>query len=338
MTPFKSRVPQADKNSKQNVTLLGCGRWGSCIAWYLDSMGFNVTVWGRNNDPIVDNLFAKRENEYVKFPDSITLTHDLTEAVTKSEIIIISIGAQQVRNLLQSVKQVPGYKNHTYVLCMKGIEESTGKRLSQVLREVAKIPSKNIAAWVGPGHIQEFTKGVPSLMVIDSTNKKLSSHLVDIFSSSLIKFYQGNDMIGTEIGAAAKNVMGIAAGLCDGSGHEVLKGPLMARGAYEVGRLIKAEGGKLISAFGLCHLGDYEATLFSKHSHNRGFGEKFIQGQKFDKLAEGAMTSGAMLKMAKKHHMELPVTQAVYDIVHKGKDPQQVLDDLLSRSNKKEFH
>ena len=337
MKLFRSRTPIEQKHSKENITLLGCGRWGSCIAWYLDSMGYSVASWGRENDPIVDELFKNHKNEYVTYPDSIELTHDLTHALNRANIIIISIGAQQVRNLMQNVKKVDGYKTKTYILCMKGIEESTGKRLSQVLTENG-VPKKNIAAWVGPGHIQEFTKGVPSLMVIDSTNKKLSAKLVHMFSSSLIRFYQGNDMIGTEIGAAAKNVMGVAAGLLDGSDHEVLKGPLMARGAYEVGKLIKAEGGKLISAFGLCHLGDYEATLFSKHSHNRGFGEKFIQGEKFKKLAEGAYTCGAMLKMAEKHHLNLPITKAVYDVVHEHKDPQKVLDELLTRSNIKEFN
>jgi len=337
MKIFNSRTPIEEKHSKQNITLLGCGRWGSCIAWYLDSMGYSVASWGRENDPIVDDLFKDRKNEYVTYPDSIELTHDLEHAINRADIIIISIGAQQVRNLMQNVKKVEGYKTKTYVLCMKGIEESTGLRLSQVLHEHG-IPKKNIAAWVGPGHIQEFTKGVPSLMVIDSTNKKLSEKLVKMFSSSLIKFYQGNDMIGTEIGAAAKNVMGVAAGLLDGSDHEVLKGPLMARGAYEVGKLIKAEGGKLISAFGLCHLGDYEATLFSKHSHNRGFGEKFIQGEKFEKLAEGVYTCGAMLKMAEKHHIYMPITKAVYDVVQKKENPQKVLDELLTRSNIKEFN
>lgn len=334
---FTSRIPNAKKNSKQSITVLGCGRWGSFLAWYLDSMGYEVTVWGREHDNLVNSLFTTRQNEYVKFPDSITLTHNLEEAVNKSEIIVISISAQAVRNLMQSVSKLAGYKTKMYCLNMKGIEESTGKRLSQVLNEFG-VPKKQIAAWVGPGHIQEFTKGVPSLMVIDSTNKNLSSHLISLFSSPLIKMYQGTDMIGTEIGAAAKNVMGIAAGLLDGSNHTVLKGALMARGAYEVGRLIEAEGGKLISAFGLCHLGDYEATLFSVHSHNRAFGEQFIQGKKFEKLAEGAATSAAMLKMAKKHGIKMPITQAVYDIINNKETPEKVLDRLLTPTNNKEFN
>lgn len=337
MKKFDSRIPQEKPQSKENITILGCGRWGSFIAWYLNSMGYKVTVWGREKDNMVNSLFETRKNEYVTFPESIELTHNLSDAIEKSKIIVIAIGAQQVRNLMQSVSKVPSYKNKIFCLNMKGIEESTGKRLSQVMQEF-KVNKKNIAVWVGPGHIQEFTKGVPSLMVIDSYNPELSAELINKFHSTLIKFYQGQDIIGTEIGAAAKNVMGIAAGMLDGTNQKVLKGPLMARGAYEVGRLIKAEGGKLISAFGLCHLGDYEATLFSEHSHNRKFGEMFMQHQNFTKLAEGASTSVALLKMAKRHKLKMPITQAVHDIIHKGEDPQKVLNKLLMPNNLKEFH
>ena len=114
------------------------------------------------------------------------------------------------------------------------------------------------------------------------------------FSSDLIRLYKGHDLVGTELGAAAKNVIGIAAGMLDGRGLSSMKGALMARGAREVARLIHAMGGSELSAYGLCHLGDYEATLFSVHSHNRRFGESFIRGQAFHELAEGVPT-------AKKH-------------------------------------
>ena len=124
------------------------------------------------------------------------------------------------------------------------------------------ISKDKIAVWVGPGHIQAFLKGLPNCMVIDSENKELVRSLCDGFRSKLIRFYYGDDLIGNEIGAAAKNVMGIAAGMLDGGGYSTLKGPLMSRGAREVSRLIKAMGGNELSAYGLCHLGDYETTLF----------------------------------------------------------------------------
>lgn len=320
-----------------NITLLGCGRWGSFIAWYMDQIKHNnVIVWGRENDPLLDNLIATRKNEYVEFPDSITFTHDLEKAINNSDIIIISISAQAVRDLMSNVINIPNYKNKTFVLCMKGIEDSTGKRLSQILIEFGVNPN-NIAVWVGPGHIQEFVRNVPNCMIIDSYNPELTKYLVSNFSSHLIRFYIGNDIIGTEIGAAAKNVMGIGAGILDGLGYSVLKGALMARGAREVSRFIKAMGGNELSAYGLCHLGDYEATLFSQFSNNRRFGEMFIKGEPFSKLAEGVATASAMLKLASQHNIDLPITKAVYDIIQRKSTPQEILKQLFARENKKEF-
>ncbi len=320
-----------------NITLLGCGRWGSFIAWYMDSIKHNnVMVWGRENDPLLDNLIRTRKNEYVEFPTSIELTHDLSKALNHSDIIIISISAQGVRDLMSKVNQIPNYKNKTFVLCMKGIEDSTGKRLSEVLIE-SGIDKDKIAVWVGPGHIQEFTRKVPNCMIIDSYNPQLTEYLVHNFSSTLIRFYIGNDIIGSEIGAGAKNVMGVGAGMLDGLGYSVLKGALMARGAYEVSRLIKAKGGNPMSAYGLCHLGDYEATLFSPHSNNRRFGEMFVKGEPFSKLAEGVATASAMLKMGKELNVELPITQAIYNIINRNADPENILTQLFARDNKKEF-
>ena len=317
-------------------TLLGCGRWGSFIAWYLDKNGNEVTVWGRKGFPEIENLIKTRKNEYVTLPESITLTTNLESAINASEYIIISISSQALRDLMQNVKQIKNFETKKYILCMKGIEEKTGKRLSTIVNEEG-VDKNNIAVWVGPGHIQSFVNGIPSVMIIDSYNKELSLFLVNYLRSNLIKFYQGQDIIGSEIGAASKNVMGIAAGLLDGMGYSSLKGSLMARGAREISRLIKACGGNELSAYGLCHLGDYEATLFSKYSHNRMWGEAFAKGEKFDKLAEGVATSSALLNLASQVNVELPITQAVYDVIHENITKEDAIEVLLARENVKEF-
>lgn len=319
-----------------NFTLLGCGRWGSFIAWYLNKMGNNVTVWGRENDPITTSLFETRKNEYVEFPKEIELTTNLEYALSKSEYIVISISAQAVRNLMENVSKVDGFKKKKYILCMKGIEDKTGARLSTILIEFG-VPKENIAVWVGPGHIQAFVAGIPSVMLIDAYNPDLSEFLVKTLRSDLIRFYQGQDIIGSEIGAAAKNVMGIAAGLLDGYNYSTLKGGLMARGAREISRLIKACGGNEFSAYGLCHLGDYEATLFSKFSHNRMWGESFAKGEKFDKLAEGVATSSALLCIAKQVNVDLPITKAVYDVIHENITKDEAIKILFARDNIREF-
>ena len=317
------------------ISVLGCGRWGSFIGWYLANHGNAVFQWGMEGDYTYEVLKNTGKNEYVSLDPKITLTSDLKAAVDHAELIVISISSQALRSFMKRVTEYDVSKK-TFVLCMKGIEIETGKRLSEVMIESGISPEK-IAVWVGPGHIQAFTKGQPNCMVIDSYNKDLVRFLADYFRSDLIRFYYGDDIIGSEIGAAAKNVMGIAAGMLDGGGYPTLKGPLMARGAREVARLIKALGGNEFSAYGLCHLGDYETTLFSEYSNNRRFGEMYVKGAKFEKLAEGVSTAKAMKFLGEKYGVDLPITNAVYKIVYEKQDPMDVLLSLFTRSTRKEF-
>ena len=317
------------------ISVLGCGRWGSFIGWYLVNNGHKVIQWGTAGNYSFDVLKNTGKNEYVQLDERIDLTSDLKYAVEQSDIIVISISSQALRNFMQRVVKFD-VKDKKFILCMKGIEIETGKRLSEVMIE-SGISADNVAVWVGPGHIQAFTKGYPNCMVIDSSNKELVKFLADNLRGELIRFYYGDDLIGSEIGAAAKNVMGIAAGMLDGGGYTTLKGPLMARGAREVARLIKAMGGNELSAYGLCHLGDYETTLFSEYSNNRNFGEQYVKGEQFKKLAEGVSTAKAMRSLGIKYNVDLPITNAVYSILYDKNDPMKELLKLFSRSTRKEF-
>ena len=325
------------------ISVLGCGRWGSFIAWYLCNQGFDVCSWGPEDDYSYKVLKETGKNEYVELDSRILLTCDLQEAVTRADIIIISISSQGLRGFMQRILAYD-VTGKDFVLCMKGIEVSTGCRLSEVLTQ-SGVDKNHVAVWVGPGHIQAFTQGIPNCMVIDSENVELKTRLADAFKSNLIRFYYGSDLIGTEIGAAAKNVMGILAGVLDGCGFSSLKGSLMSRGAREVARLIRAMGGNELSAYGLAHLGDYEATLFSEYSHNRGYGELLIKGEKFQKLAEGVPTAAAMKKLGEKYGVDLPLTEAVYEICYgenENETPKQtcerILSKLFSRDTKSEFY
>lgn len=327
------------------ISVLGCGRWGSFIAWYQATVLKNdVILYGEEGRTSYEVLKTEKKNEYVSLDNSITLVSDLEYALTQSDYIIISISSQSLRSFMQKVIKYP-VQNKIFILCMKGIEESTGKRLSQVVSECGISP-QNIAVWVGPGHIQSFVAGVPNCMIIDSENQSLKRELARLFSTNLIRFYYGDDLIGTEVGAAAKNVLGIAAGLLDGTGYTTLKGPLMARGAFEVSRLIKAMGGNAMSAYGLAHLGDYETTLFSPYSHNRAYGEELAKGKKFDKLAEGVMTSKAMVFLGEKLGVELPITKTVYEICfnlygfnHDGTiNKEEIISRLYDREIKTQFY
>ena len=317
-----------------NITVIGCGRWGSLITWYLDRTGHHVTLYGRSGSARMQRFLETRSNDLLTLPESITLSTDLA-CVKDAEVIIISIGSQSLRGLMEELRAMTP-RDKIFTLCMKGLEIGTGERLSQVAREYLD-DSNAIAVWLGPGHVQEFYRGVPNCMVIDSEDQQVKQRLVKEFSSDLIRFYYGNDLLGNEVGAAAKNVVGIAAGFLDGAGLVTLKGALMSRGTREVARLIKAMGGNELSAYGLCHLGDYEATVFSPYSHNRQFGECFVQGKPYTQLAEGYYTVKALVQLGKQYGVELPICQAVHRVLYCGADPMQELRALLDRNLTREF-
>lgn len=316
------------------ITVIGSGRWGSFIAYYLRKIGNEVTVGAKPSDDAARRFDETRSNGVIVMPEDVKFVFDVRESVKDAETVVISIPSQNLRSLLEELGDALDGK--ILILCMKGIEIETGKRLTEVVKEIR--PAQKCAVWVGPGHPQEFAAGKPNCMVIDSEDKAITEKLVDEFSSELIRFYYGEDLIGTEIGAAAKNVIGIAAGFLDGMGYGALKGALMARGAREIARLIGALGGNENSAYGLCHLGDYEATVFSKFSHNRAFGESFVKGESYELLAEGAYTVKAMMKLKERCGVELPICTVVNDIIYNGQDVKTALSELFKRPSKTEFY
>ena len=318
------------------ICVVGCGRWGSLITWYLaEKKKLDVTAYGKAGVPDIERFIRERKNDLLTLPESVKLSTDIN-VLKEADTIIISINSQGLSAFMSEIQPLE-LKDKTFVLCMKGIEISTGRRLSQVAKDNLDASNK-IAVWIGPGHVQEFYAGIPNCMVIDSEDDETKHSLISEFSSNLIRFYYGEDLIGNEIGAAAKNVIGIAAGMLDGKGLSSLKGALMSRGTREVARLIDRMGGKEISAYGLCHLGDYEATVFSKFSHNRAYGEKFIKGETFDSLAEGYYTAKAIKKLSVEYGVDMPICNCVYEVLYEGADPDQELDKLFHRSIKNEFY
>ena len=317
-------------------SVLGCGRWGGFIAWYLAKNCKNKEVfsWGPSSDKIFQTLKQSGKNEYLTMPSNVVVTDNLKDAIS-SEMIIISISSQHLRSFAKKLNEFD-LQGKTFVLAMKGLEQGSGLRLTQVFRQEIK-QNINLAIWVGPGHVQSFVKNIPNCMVICSTSLVLTKSIVNQLESSLIRFYFGDDLLGNEIGAAAKNVMGIAAGMLDGMGIPALKGALMARGANEISNLIATLGGNRLTAYGLCHLGDYEATLFSQNSHNRRFGEMFVGEKMFQKLAEGVATSGALLDLAKTNNVDIPITKMVHSVINGNQPYKTAIHTLFERPLKSEF-
>ena len=319
-----------------NSSLIGCGRWGTFLGWYsVNYAKFNqVDMYDIPTSPNFIELKETRKNPYLSLTDNMILHEDIAD-VLKNDFIIISIGCQHFRSLC---KQLNGYdlSGKTFLLAMKGLEENTAKTMYQIMREEIKQPI-HIAVLAGPGHVQDYMKKVPSCAVIDSDEPETTKRVISLMQSELIRFYFGSDLIGNQIGAALKNVIGLAAGILDGLEWYGLKGALMARAPVEVGRFIGHFGGNPKTAYGLSHLGDYEATLFSKHSHNRMFGEKFARGEDFGKLAEGVPTLQAVKTIADKENIDMPICQALYKVIYEKADIKSTIRSMFDRDLKQEF-
>lgn len=298
-------------------------------------------MWGRADDDCYTSIAKQRANNFLNLPPDVALTTDLDAAMNHSDNIMIAISAQGIKDLAAHIAALTP-KNKTFILCMKGLCEETGKRLSEII-ESSVDKSNKICVWVGPGHVQDFTAGQPGVMIIAAKDRNVAKTVADEFASDLIKLYVGGDLIGAEIGAAAKNVFGIAAGMLDGARTPTLKGALMARGVYEVSCLIKAMGGDKMTAYGLSHLGDFEATLFSANSHNLTYGAEFFRAWKENRLqksvglAEGVSTSKALMILAKKYKVDMPICTLVYEILHENKSPLEGLKGLFLRPYTEEF-
>lgn len=319
----------------KQISVIGCGRWGTFLGWYAANYCVDkVFLYDIPTSPNFIELKQTRKNSYLSLSDNMFLKENIQDVLT-SDDIIISIGCQHLRTL---AKELNGYHlaGKNFLLAMKGLEEPSGTILIDVFRQEIK-QDVHVACLGGPGHVQDYMKKVPSCAVIDSYEDAAKEHWINLMQSDLIRFYYGNDVIGNQIGAALKNVVGIAAGILDGLEWYGLKGALMARAPIEVGRFIKHFGGDPLSAYGLAHLGDYEATLFSKHSHNRTYGEMFAKGERFGKLAEGVATLKAVKLIADQENIDMPICQMLYKVIYEEAEIKPSIRQLFERRLKNEF-
>ena len=320
------------------ITVLGYGRWASFHAWYqIEKLQNDVIMWGRAGNARFAQLMQDKKNGYLTMPQSLRYSTDLAESIAFGDVIIVAIAAQGLQKFAKEIGQCRP-QGKIFVLCMKGIDENTGERLSTILRKNID-DSNEICVWVGPGHVEELTTGQQNIMIMSGENQVTVQRVAQMFESPLITFVRNYDLIGVEVGAAAKNVMGIAAGILDGLGKSSLKGALMARGCYEVSLLIEKMGGNRMTAFGMSHLGDFEATLFSKNSHNRRYGEQFIQGCLSDEIgtAEGVGTAEALHKLSQQYGIAMPIVNTIYSGLYENGNQEKLVDNLFEITKHEEF-
>jgi len=337
-------------NSLMKISVLGAGSWGTTIAVLLADKGYNVTMWAYKQD-IAETLQADRENvgflKGVRFPDNLIVTHNHAEAVESSNLIVIAIPSQAIRECLTEFAPLINPKDILIVNLSKGIEVESGLRMSEVIHEVLPtISSENIITLYGPSHAEEVSLKQPTTVVASCICEETAKKVQDIFMTTMLRVYINDDPVGVEIGGSVKNIMAIAAGISDGLGYgDNAKAAIITRGLAEITRFGIKLGAKPETFSGLAGVGDLVVTCSSRHSRNRKVGEMIGQGKTLPEIlenmmmvAEGIETTRAVTNLSKKIGVDMPITLSVYDMLFHNKPVQEAVLELMTRDPKPEIH
>jgi glycerol-3-phosphate dehydrogenase (NAD(P)+) len=329
------------------ISVLGAGSWGTALAIILNSNGHNVTLWEYKKE-YVKGLIKHRENKIflpgISVPQDITITHSIKEASTDQHMIVIAIPTQFVRSVLLMMKKF-SFKNTTFISVAKGIEKDTLVTVNHIIAEELDIDASNIAVLSGPSHAEEVSRKIPTAVVAASCSLETAKDVQAAFMTSYFRVYSTTDIIGVELGGALKNVIAIGAGIIDGAKFgDNTKAAIMTRGIAEISRLGIELGAKPITFSGLSGMGDLIVTCMSRHSRNRYVGEQIGMGKKLPEVlksmkmvAEGVETCKSVHQLAAKHNIDVPIANAVYNILFNEKDPIKVTYELMSRGMKTEL-
>jgi len=326
------------------VSVFGAGAWGSTLAQVLCDAGNEVLLWGRKED-VINEINTKHTNsKYIGeniLPSEIQATTDLDSAFAFSKIYVLAIPSQQLRATLQLWK--PNFSGDCLIVStLKGIEVSTQLRMTEVLEEV--IGKHRVALITGPNLADELILRQPAGAVAAATNQATSEEVRDLFRTPYYRVYTSVDLLGCELAGAIKNVIALAVGISIGMGYgENTQAMLITRGLNEVARLCAAHGADPLSAAGLAGMGDLVATCGSPLSRNRTFGEllgstgsmESALGQ-WAKTVEGVSSSGAIVEIAHRVGVEVPVIESVADIVNGSLTPEAALQRLMEITTKAE--
>jgi glycerol-3-phosphate dehydrogenase (NAD(P)+) len=330
-----------------SVTLFGAGSWGTALAVHLAAKERDVTLWARREDAVREIRRTRRNPTYlpdVDIPSSVHVTSDLQDAAEATSLWALAVPSQSLRGVATQLG-AHARKGDTVVSLAKGIENETLQTMSQVLaEELSALPGEQIGVLHGPSHAEEVARGRPTTVVAAAASPPQAQRIQEAFMTRRLRVYVNTDVIGVEIGGAAKNVLAIAAGISDGIGYgDNAKAALVTRGIAEIQRLGLAMGAKAQTFAGLTGIGDLVVTCMSAHSRNRFFGEQIGKGKtlreiqdEMDMVAEGVRTTKSIHALAQRHQVEMPITEAMYAILFEDEQPQEVVDQLMTRSAKRE--
>lgn len=329
-----------------NFAVLGAGGWGTTLAMLLHGNGHRIKLWEFFPER-AGELRRARENALflpgVEIPQEIAITDDLPEALEEVSLIVFAVPSHVLRDVAKLA--CPHLlEDIISVNVAKGLEEKTLKRMSQVLED--ELPSgAKIATLSGPSHAEEVSRGIPTAVTVASRHESINEQVQRIFMSSHFRVYTNDDLVGVELAGSVKNVVAIAAGICDGLKYgDNTKGALLTRGLAEISRLGIAMGAKAQTFSGLSGMGDLITTCISKHSRNRHVGEQIGKGKKLNQVlsememvAEGVNTTKSARLLARSKGVEMPITDQVYRVLFDDKDPRSAVDDLMNRGAKAEI-
>lgn len=336
--PLHSTAPDSEASRYGRVAVIGAGAWGTALAVVAAGAGANVTLWARERD-VVESIGAKRENTRflpgLQLPVEIDPTLDIASAARDADALLLTAPAQHLRAtlLLLQTHVKPGTP---LVICAKGIELGSGLLVTEVLEAIA--PQAEPAVLSGPSFARDVANNLPTAVTI-AARADIASRLALTLGRPAFRPYASEDLIGVALGGAAKNVYAIACGIVEGSGlGESARAATMSRGFAELLRLGAALGARSETLMGLSGLGDLVLTATSMSSRNFSFGHALGRGTPVSTaaaegrpLAEGAATAPALVARAKKHGVELPIAEAVADVLKGALDVKGAVDRLLSR-------
>jgi len=329
------------------VALVGAGSWGTSLALVLNSNKHQVCCYTIEQETL-DDVKNKKENARylpgIEIPDEVKFTGDLKEAVAGAEMIINAVPSQVTRKVVPLVVEALDSSGQIWVTVSKGIENKTYMQVTDVIAEAGNIPDDKIVALSGPSHAEEVSRNIPTAIVSASKNLESAKAVQKAFMTPFLRVYSSSDVAGVELGGALKNIIALAAGICDGAGFgDNTKAALMTRGLAEMNRLGVALGARSDTFAGLSGMGDLIVTCMSRHSRNRHVGEEIGKGRKLQAIlddmvmvAEGVKTTQSAYELAKKMNIEMPITDQIYLTLFEDKSPYQAMLDLMTRESKSE--
>ena len=327
----------------KKIAIIGSGSWGVALAIHLAKMGHLVKIWSYMEEEA--NLINKERKckflPEVTIPEGVVCTTSYQEAIKESEIILHVTPSKFTRSTVREYKAY--VTNQIVVICTKGFEKETLSTLDTVLKE--EMPETRLAVLSGPSHAEEVSKAIPTAMVIAAEDKEDAKLLQDVFMNENLRVYTSDDMRGIELGGALKNIIAFCAGVAAeiGLGDNSFAA-LITRGLREIARLGTELGGQKETFYGLTGLGDLIVTCLSEHSRNRRAGKLIGQGKTLEEtraeigmVIEGVDNIEVAYELSKKYHIEMPIVEAVYDMLYHHLDPKVAVNQLMTREKKDEM-